>query len=226
MTHLKRLLPIAIATLASAAFADGFSGWQTSIGLEKAASTLKGGEYTVLSTGQDASYSAADGKKSGTGLKLGIGYGIDHEKYLTTVGIDYSTASNSISNSVVTGAPTAIGPNGIHVKNRLDLHIAPGYKFNSDTVGYVKLGYSQSLKDSLMDTGTGASIGSGPSSNGILYGIGFKQKLEPKQPYFYSVDYTFGSTGKGTIIDPLTTANGYQAKLNFSSLSFNIGYVY
>ena len=106
--------------------------------------------------------------------------------------------------------------------DRFDLYVAPGYKINPESLAYVKLAYSQVSKDGLMDTSSGASIGTGPKSSGISYGIGFKQKFGPQSPYFYAVDYSFGGLGKGTILSP-SGNDGYNSKLNFSSLSINIG---
>ena len=224
MFHFKHIVPLLVVSALASAQAQGFSGWQATAGVDFASNRLKGGEYTNLSTGADAGYAASDGKHSSTGLKLGLGYGFDVGSFLTTVGVDYSNLNNHINNAVITGTPPqTMGPNGIHIKDRVDFYVAPGYKINPESVAYVKLGYSQVSKDGLVDTSTGSSIGSGPKSSGMSYGIGFKQKFGPQSPYFYAVDYSFGGLGKGSINDPVTTANGYTSKLNFSSLSVSMG---
>jgi hypothetical protein len=219
MVHLKHFFPLLMIS-AVGAQAQGFSGWQATAGVDFGSNRLKGGEYSTLSTGADAGYAASDGKHSSTGLRLGLGYGFDLGNFLTTVGVDYSNSNNHINNSVITG--TSMGPNGIHIKDRFDLYVAPGYKINPESLAYVKLAYSQVSKDGLIDTSSGASIGTGPKSSGISYGIGFKQKFGPQSPYFYAVDYSFGGLGKGTILSP-SGNDGYNSKLNFSSLSINIG---
>jgi hypothetical protein len=112
----------------------------------------------------------------------------------------------------------------VTVKDRWDLYVAPGYKFNADSVAYVKWGYSQHSIQKLSDGSTGTSIGPGPSHSGTLYGIGFKHKLDPLQPYYYAIEYDIDSTGKGTISDPIKPTNWYTSKVNSSTLSLKLGY--
>jgi hypothetical protein len=114
----------------------------------------------------------------------------------------------------------------VTVKDRWDLYVAPGYKFNADSVAYVKWGYSQHSIQKLSDGSTGTSIGPGPSHSGTLYGIGFKHKLDTLQPYYYAIEYDIDSTGKGTISAPIKPTNGYTSKVNSSTLSLKLGYLF
>jgi hypothetical protein len=218
----KKLIILAISTASAASFAAGFDGWQVTAGIDNTNAKLTGGEYSNLSSGVDQGYGASDGASSKTGVKMGIGYGMSSGSFITTLGADYTTGSNAISNSAIT--PTSgIGPNGINVGRRIDLYVAPGYKINPDTVAYAKVGYTNVSTNGLNDTSTGAAIGNGPGSSGVIYGVGFKQRFDHNSPYFYAVDYTVGSTNSGQITDP-TGAAGYDSKLKFSSLSLSLGY--
>ena len=213
---------MAISAASAASFAGGFEGWQVSAGVDSTNAKLTGGEYANLNSGADQGYGASDAANRQTGMKLGVSYGVGSGSFLTTFGADFITGKNTISNSVVSPNGNG-GPNSISANHRFDLYVAPGYKINPDTVAYAKLGYTSLATGNVTDTSSGASVGSGPGSNGLIYGLGFKQKFDHNSPYFYAVDYTVGSTNSGQILDA-SGAGSYDAKIKFSSLSLNVGY--
>ncbi len=97
----------------------------------------------------------------------------------------------------------------------------PGYYFSQNTLGFLKLGYARASSD-FSDSRTSSDYG---SSDGFLYGLGFKQNLkdhfyigvETYQIDFSRSDSIYNSRYGNTSNKPSVTYGGVSLGYNFGS---------
>lgn len=176
---------VANSAIAQSAF-EGFYG-QFGTGYEKsnfssiATSFLNATYEPVLSgIGTAPSQSA-----SGAPLVIGVGYfHLVQDKYMLGFGVDYSPLSMQSGNFSSTTTNDVdetfqIGGMSYKTSNRLNVFIMPGYAFDEDKLGYLKVGYSTQRLQYIQgpDPLTNLDSGFTASKNvsGYALGLGYKQ---------------------------------------------------
>lgn len=183
----KFLISILLALSASPLIAqsafEGFYG-QIATGYEKNSYTSINPTWSQPS-GLNASDSAPNQSSSGAPLILGIGYNYAvSNEYLIGIGFDYSALSQNTSNFSQSGTNSAgttgtIANMSYKVSNRMNLFLTPSYVINTNSLVYLKAGYSlQQLQYSQgadTDVGLTSGFNSTKNVNGYILGLGYKQ---------------------------------------------------
>lgn len=237
----KILISILFAVSASPIFAqsafEGFYG-QIATGYEKNSYGSINPSWSA-STGVTGTGSAPNQSSSGAPLILGLGYNYAvSSEYLVGVGFDYSALSQNTSNFSQTstsdlGTTSPIANMSYKVSNRMNLFVTPSYVINSDSLVYLKAGYSmQQLQYSQgIDSNPFINITSGFNStknvNGYILGLGYKQMIMngfygfAEANYFsYSKASVSGTAMAKTIAVALTSS----PSLNAYNLLVGVGY--
>ncbi len=184
------LLGIVSMGLCTSAFSDsafqGFDG-QISTGYESNSfSSIKPSWNNVASGGFfNGNGTARNQNASGMPLVLGAGYFHEiRDKFLLGIGIDYSPLPQSTGNFGHTstrfdGLVFPWDNMSYRVSNRVNVFLMPGYAFDTDKLGYLKLGYStQQLKYTQQadpKVGFTSGFSSSASLSGFIVGLGYKQ---------------------------------------------------
>ena len=185
----KILISILFAISASPIFAqsafEGFYG-QIATGYEKNSYGSINPSWSA-SSGFTGTGSAPNQSSSGAPLILGLGYNYAvSSEYLVGVGFDYSALSQNTSNFSQTstnsrGVTEPITNMSYKVSNRMNLFVTPSYVINSDSLVYLKAGYSMQQLQYSQGADTATVLTSGFNStknvNGYILGLGYKQLI-------------------------------------------------
>lgn len=119
-------------------------------------------------------------------LIVGLGYNFSiAPEYLLGIGVDYSTLSTTFSGASAPCPGCLSNANGTQnqykVSNRYSIYVTPGYAFDSNKLGYLKIGYANQTISETISAGpiagnVGSSYGSG-SVGGYVVGLGYKQAI-------------------------------------------------
>jgi outer membrane immunogenic protein len=221
---MKKLL---IASALSAAFvspavfaqANGFTGiyGQASVGVGSS-QTRVDTTYTNTTYNNNGSQSFGDQNVAGS-LALGYNYGFSNGFNLgANIFYNFKDNSSGSQNFFENNAGVTYSDNtSLQLKDMWGVSIEPGYSFAPSSLGYVKLGWAQakaSGSSSIYDNGVFNSEESGgisKTTNGFLYGVGYKHLLtkniyigvEVYQIAFSNVSRSqadeFGGVGKVTL---------------------------
>lgn len=181
--------------LSSTVFAQSknFEGFAAEFSTGSQKNSLSNGAGLLKANNASAGVSIANGSKSTTPAIIGLSYGFKMtDKIVTTVGLDYNLMSSSIAAPCVGCAPAVTITEKI--SQRANIYVAPGYQLSSSSLAYVKLGYGQNSMS--VTTTDNASITGGPSKNGWLAGIGYKQFLTNQVYGFAEYSQTQNSSGR------------------------------
>jgi opacity protein-like surface antigen len=182
---MKKLI---IASALSAAFvspavfaqATGFTGFYGQVGLGMSTSNTNNSlSDTEIATGAvgELSLSGKVGQQNVAGaIALGYNYGFRNGLNLGA-NVFYNISGDSAGSVNFDGGEEGSLNISSRLKNIWGISVEPGYAFNNDSLGYLKLGWAQA-QPSMTLAGEGGSLSSNlGTANGFLYGVGFKHAL-------------------------------------------------
>ena len=219
---MKTVFVAAVATsllLSSQVFAQSknFEGFAVEFSTGSQKNSLSNGPVLTTATNAAVGATVANGSKRTTPAIIGLSYGFKMaDKIVTTVGLDYNLTSSSIPAACVGCAPAITVTE--KVSGRYNLYVAPGYQLSSSSLAYVKLGYGQNSMS--VTTTANDVVRGGPSKNGWLAGIGYKQFLTDQVYGFAEYSQTQNSSGR------FTADTEYWNSGNLKSESFLVGVGY
>ena len=149
------------------------------------------------------------------------GYSKSFDEFNLAANVFYNIGNQSVAdlNSARSTAGSNLNISG-KFKNTYGVAIEPGYNFNKETLGYLKLAY---VSTSLSGTGTYTEPGEPADSssqnirfNGIGYGVGVKRMIDKN--LFVGADFLYTQYQSKTDADQFTT------KPNQMSYMIGVGY--
>ena len=228
---MKRIILVYCFLFSSANFAASFDGWSTTGSVDNSKNTIASAPILSTSTNTQVNSSGllsiTDGSASKTGLKLGVAYGLDVEKVQVTFGLDYSTSkSNNISIKSTAGTVSTTATDQIFrdIKGRTDFYIAPGIRLDNNSVAFIKLGYSTFSYGTVANPSGGVANSGNLGKSGMNYGLGYKQFLDDKSPYYFLVEYMSGKTSNGVINSVFAATQKVDTHNKFTSFNVGVGY--
>jgi opacity protein-like surface antigen len=181
MRKMKKLI---IASALSAAFvsptvfaqATGFTGFygQVGLGMNSAGSNVNASlqapdpEDSISSSGKLGQQNIAGN------VAFGYNYGLTNGLNIGA-NVFYNIASDAAGSLSSNSDGDALNISQ-RLKNIWGISVEPGYSFSDNSLGYMKLGWAQA-QSSLTLTADGSLPVSLGTTNGFLYGVGFKQAI-------------------------------------------------
>lgn len=226
-----------LAAAATGAMADGaFDGVNAQLGLGFA--SLGANTSTSYSDTDGGNYSSSSSENvAQNGLlgnvALGYSYGLN-KQFNLAANIFYNFGSSAAGNANSSASNTNYTENSNFnptLKNIWGISVEPGYYFADKSLGFVKLGWAMasakaSWNYSENDAGTvnnsSGNVGFG-TSNGFLYGLGFKQLLT-ENIYLGVEAYQVDFSSKTSSITGTSGTTSINAKPKFTYGGINIGY--
>lgn len=195
----------ALACAAGPIWSQGMNPWTgPAVGLAVQSQSVKTDYTSSVSSINGQNTSTSD---SAVSLVGSWGFALS-EQWVATLGLSYGLSKTDIGQFTYTYGGTQRVT--AQAKDHLALSFAPGYRLNSQTLVYAKIGYHQ-LTAEYTDTATSTSS---LDFSGVGYGLGAAWALSPQ--YQLRVEYETVRYGSKTAA--LTTAEPTQNLLNLALL--------
>ena len=205
-----------------------FEGFAVELGYGSQKSALNNGEIYDGSN-VDQEFRILSGSKRTSPAIVGLTYGFKLSDHLVVgLGLDYNGTPSAINSRCLPCTTPFIVEE--KVRGRYGLYVTPGYSFSSNSLAYLKLGYSYARRGVSFSFVDGSStsqypIKGGPSNHGTVVGIGYKQFIMDQWYGFFDYSYTVQSGGNYKLIaDANTSANWYSEKLRTELFMLGVGY--
>ena len=222
---MNKIIPIVFLTISTSVAAGSFDGPYAQVG---AGFAQLGSNVNITETGSESN----KGGETGVMGNVALGYSYElPQSFNIATNIFYNFGSqNSGQYTYGSGSSNSSYTYQSNLKNIWGVSVEPGYNFGDKSLGFLKLGWA-SATTSVTSSGVGAGVtGFLPpgtysgTSNGFLYGLGFKQLLtenifigvEAYQVAFSTVTQSSSSTNYGNVT--------VSQKPNLTYGGINLGY--
>jgi len=216
----KTILILALSSLTATSVIGAENTWegfygQVGIGYDSVKVSDSGGKTSGGDT-FTRSFSDASGFIGDAGLGYNFKIGND---YLLGVGAEYYSESSSSSLNFSIPIYSVTGSGSYKLQDRYSFFVTPGMVVNKKDLIYAKLGYeSFKVSNKVTASGSSVSVSSSRTSDGYLFGIGYKTFVQDKTYAFIEANYLKGnnktnsstsSDGSGTFIST-TSSDSYN----------------
>ena len=158
------------------------------------------GDVASIVTGAGQSLTAPNSASKGLVGKVGLDYtwSLGNDNFLA-VGLDYALneGGRGVFDYQLQGV--SLDTEGVKIKQKAKIFIAPSTLINQDTLGYIKLGYAQYQYKFTSD-------GSKSTGSAITYGVGAKFMASEKS-YFFAEANMLSGRSKTVVSADGTTSN-------------------